>query len=303
MRLARISAASLVAALALGACGGGGDGAETTAGQATAGETAPSASPLALAASETKGVGSSRIDITSIVPAGPGQEPVTLAGEGAFDYASQQGRMTFDFGALLGSLGAGENETRAEILYDGTVVYLRIPLFSELFPGGKPWIKIDIAATAESQGLDLSQLTDASQADPTQVFAYLETASDVEEVGREEVRGEQTTHYRATLDLEAAAEAAPSELRERMQAGADQLRSAAGTTTMPIEVWIGDDGLVRRFVLRFSLAGTEPPAESETTMEFYDFGVEVSVEPPPASEVIELSELSEMLGGATQTTP
>jgi hypothetical protein len=40
-------------------------------------------------------------------------------------------------------------------------------------------------------------------------------------------------------------------------------------------------------------------------MEFFDYGTEVTVEPPPADEVVDLAELTGLLGGGDDgaTTP
>jgi len=298
MRLRSLAAtlSVLLAFLLLAGCGGGGDDeGETTA----AVTTAAADNAIAVAAEDTRGAGSSKVELTATVPVAPGQDPVELTGAGEFDYEARRGRLTFDFGALLGSLGAGDGATQAEILLDGSVAYLNLPLLTELLPGGKPWIKVDLDAAAASEGFDLGQLAQAGQNDPSQFFAYLTAADGVEEVGTETVRGEETTHYRATVDLERAAAQAPPELAEQIQKAVDQIRQTAGKTTVPVDVWIGDDGLIRRVTFDYSSAETEPPVESTITMELFDFGVDVTVEPPPADQVMDASELGGLLGGGS----
>ena len=114
-----------------------------------------------------------------------------------------------------------------------------------------------------------------------------------------------TTHLRATIDTSAAIEQSPAELR-------DQLRVYAETTglpaTYPMELWIDDDGLVRRLrtVLDVPLdpgapaegadAGDRPDAiTQETVLELFDFGVSVDLTRPEEGQTIDLAELIEQL--------
>ena len=53
--------------------------------------------------------------------------------------------------------------------------------------------------------------------------------------------------------------------------------------TAPVDVWIGDDGLVRRIRVE---EGSSP-----ATIEFYDFGVDVAVQAPPTDQVQDIDDL------------
>ena len=60
------------------------------------------------------------------------------------------------------------------------------------------------------------------------------------------------------------------------------------------DVWVGDDGLVRR--IRFS-----PGSDGERIVmqtELFDYGVDVHVEAPPPAEVIDFSDLAHGVVGA-----
>jgi len=89
-----------------------------------------------------------------------------------------------------------------------------------------------------------------------------DASSENERVGEEDVRGATTVHYRLTVDCDAA-------------------RLDCRTTT-PVGVWIGEDGVVRRIELEDD--------EGRATFEFFDFGAEVEIEPPPAADVIDEDE-------------
>ena len=74
-------------------------------------------------------------------------------------------------------------------------------------------------------------------------------------------------------------------------------------TEIPIDVWVDGDDLVRRMTLDYTakVAGsgwTTKTRASTVTMEFYDYGAEVDVQPPPADEVTNLAELTARRPGA-----
>jgi hypothetical protein len=92
---------------------------------------------------------------------------------------------------------------------------------------------------------------------PARLLATMRSATTREErIGEEEVRGESTVHHRLTVD--------------RTVTG---LRDGSGETV--VDIWLAD-GLLRRI-------SYEDRRERKTT-EFFDFGVDVDVEPPPLGD-------------------
>ena len=63
-------------------------------------------------------------------------------------------------------------------------------------------------------------------------------------------------------------------------------RCARGTRE--IDVWVDSDGLVRRIVTAESSPGAA--MEWQTTTEFFDFGLDAEIQPPPAAEVVDSEE-------------
>jgi hypothetical protein len=124
-----------------------------------------------------------------------------------------------------------------------------------------------------------------SGTDPSQSLDLLRAASsDFREVGEEEIRGVQTTHYEGTVDLEKVAEQVPEDARESYR----RLMEQSGQREIPMEVWIDEDGLTRRVHYEQTLGdGTT----MDLTQEYFDFGVEVDVEPPPDEDVLDISDL------------
>lgn len=279
MRFGRALAVSLAAVTALGA--------------SACGESAPATPRAAVvqAANKTSEAGSSRasfeLTMTGLAPA-----PLTMTGEGIFDSSERKGRMTMDLSEL--AAGTGQELGEIEVIIDEFVVYMRFPFLQELQPGLEPWVKFDIRELGKEQGFDLGQLSQLNQNDPSQALQYLRAASeDVEEVGKEEVRGVETTHYRMTIDLRKVVERAPEDQREQLRATIDQLIEASGIETMPTEVWIDEEGLARRIKLAYGAMELAPGQTGgmTMTMELFDFGVEVDIQPPPPEDVTDIREL------------
>jgi hypothetical protein len=205
----------------------------------------------------------------------------SMSGEGVF--SKRQGHLIMDL-RDLGGTGSALGE--AEIVFDKLVYYLKVPEGSGVpLPPGKTWFKLDLAKLGETQGLDLAQLTQLNQSDPSQALDFLAGASsDFHEVGSDEVRGEPTTHYAGTIDLDKVADNAPDDVAEQYR----KLAELSPTKTIPLDVWIGSDGLVRK--IRFEQA----PAEGSTMTieeELYDYGTSADVTIPPQSEVTDVTEL------------
>jgi hypothetical protein len=279
--------------LAAAACGGGAGG----------GGGALPFERVAAAAERTTGAGTARMELVQVMEA-DGEE-ATLTSTGEVDFARGAMRMEMDLSQVPGAdqLPSGQ---RMEMIYDGEVFYMRSPDPS-LTQG---WLKFDPAAM-EGMG-DAMQLNQLRRSDPTDVLQLLQGVSDeVEEVGEEEVRGVPTTRYRALVDLERAMADAPPDLQERMRGQFAQ----AGLDQVPTEVWIDEDGLLRRQVVEIDMSGFEPspgagqPAGAPAlgmmtmTLELFEFGVEVDISPPDGEEVIDVGEMMRQQQGGAPGVP
>jgi hypothetical protein len=240
-----------------------------------------------------------RFEITLALGAGG---PGAVAVSGSFDRDAGQAAVDVDLGGVLGGLAASVpgSDQPLQAVVDGTAVYLRVPGLEPL-TGTSGWVSADVAALA---GLDTTGLLGPGGGDPTAVLEMLRGVSDdLETVGTEEVRGVATTRYHATLDLGAALDgAAPGILGEMEAAFSDQLDAVR---SVPIDVWVGEDGIPRRLVL--SLAVDDPAGEEMTstmTVELFDLGEPVVIEVPPADEVSSLDSLvggmADLLGSAAR---
>ena len=296
-----LTLSAVVAALALAACGGGGSSASTqSAGEGAATTSAGSDAVLVSAASKATNAGSSKVDfvITTQIPGKDG--PVTLKGNGAFDYKAQQGKLTYDFSELFAATGQSAlgNEP-VQVILDKTTFYMKFALLSQLLPDAKPWIEFNLEKLGKLQGVDLGQLAQLNQGDPSGTLAYLTATGEVTKVGTEQVNGVSTTHYHAVVDLDKVVQQAPAADQAALQQSVDKLKEQLGTSTLPIDVWIGDDGLPARikYDVKVSVSGQE--SASVLQMDFTDWGVPVTVTPPPADQVTDITSLAALAGAGS----
>jgi len=331
----KIRAIALAAAIALvfAACGGSADDAnettttitdapaETTTTVAVIDETtttiatleATSTTSVAAPSSDAGAALSQAIDQTASLPSARYEGELTMKGivdptqtideftmgfSGAFS-DSGSFSMVMDLSSIaelagedLGGFGDlfGSMELR---VIDG-VGYMSMPLLT-MFTGYE-WIEFP-----EDESGELTQGFTAG-ANPTNPTDFLEAMRDADaevvEVGRELVRGEETTHYSATVDVAKLMEDAPPEEREEIEA---QI-GASGLDKLPFDVWIGDDGILRRY--EFMIDGTqvevaEGDGEFESmrmVMEVFDVGAEVVIEAPPADAIAPEDALGDLLG-------
>jgi LppX_LprAFG lipoprotein len=264
-----------VVLLALVAAACGSSGSSSTEGSPS---SAPAAQAVASAGQKSSDAGSARASFTATFT---GATSGTMTGEGEF--SQREGHLTLDMSDLGG--GAFGNGA-AELTFSDLVYYMKLPQGAGLpLPPGKEWFKIDLKEIGQTQGLDLEQLTQLSQSDPSQALDFLQGASDdFHAVGKEDVRGESTTHYAGTIDLNKVAENAPADLAEQYK----KLAELAPSPTVPMDVWIGDDGYTHKLRFEQKLA-----AGSSMTMEeeLYDWGTDVNVTVPPDDEVVDLTQL------------
>lgn len=233
---------------------------------------------------------------------------MTMTFQGAFDTEAQASRMTLDLGGLFEAAMAADPE--AEGMAD---------LFSSMFEdpmemitiGEQSWMKWGLLAMfgVEDKWLEGNADEAAATADfgfgtgsdsPTSLLDELADANaEVVEVGREDIRGVSTIHYRAELDTEAMAATMSPE--ERAEFESDM--GASPDASYVIDLWIDDEDLLHRFELVISGLEQADGAEFETmtmTYDLWDHGLDPGITPPPADQIITEDELGfsfEDLGG------
>ncbi len=144
---------------------------------------------------------------------------------------------------------------------------------SEAFGTGDKWLKIDLSDPNSLFGM-IGKATD-----PEVMFKAMESPKKLELIGSEDVDGVETNHYRITMD--------PSSYLEAMEfppAMAEMLPKELVT-----DMWVDADNLPRKFeqTVEVKAAGGGQATKSNTQGTYSDFGTDVEIEVPPASEVTE----------------
>jgi len=240
--------------------------------------------PVAAAASKTEQAGGSRMAIAVTVKA-LGQE-YTIRATGAFDHG--QGEMTMDLSDVAGAAGIdpGQVTMRYLIVEGSPVMYMHAPALMKAIAGGKDWVKLDLGAAASKLGVDTSSMFGSSSQNPAEVLGMLRAAGEVHPVGTATVNGEATTEYAGTIDLEKAAKLGGS-----TTASLKSLESLGVPASMPFEVWIGADGLVRKLHVDESMTVSGQSMSVSIVIDLSDYGTRVDVSAPPADEVADLAAL------------
>jgi hypothetical protein len=244
--------------------------------------------PVASAATKTADSSSARVAFVANMNM-EGVGGMSFSGTGIYDGASKSGALNMKFNmpsAVRAQLGA---DPTMEMIFngsDGLVLYMRSTLFDKELPAGS-WVKMDLEKLAKKEGVDLSALMNANQADPSQTLSMLAASSDAQVVNYDRVRGVLTTHYRLKVDLKRLAKQ-----NKALRKSLEQLMDVAGVDSYPAEAWIDDKGNVRRIKIDMSFNSPLGGAFTMTmTEELYDFGVKARIQPPPASQTVDMSAL------------
>jgi hypothetical protein len=258
---------------------------------ATPGDALPA---LLDAMQKTNGAGSARmaIDLTFTTP----QQTVHITGDVEYvmdptDPNSLRERMILNIPSL-GMMPGGKVEM---IVGKGQMLYVRAPMLASFIPATTPWIKLDPSTLPQGQG-GLGAATAA--ANPAALLAALKDALTVEEVGADTVDGADATHYRATVDIVKLLPLLARMTQEKptdaeMQKAKDQLEKA-GLRTLPIELWVDDDGYLKQMQLSPDLSKVAPehPGTSfSLTLTLSDIGGDISIDVPPPAQVTDISDL------------
>jgi len=225
---------------------------------------------------------SARVETTADLPGATAGTRRTTKGSGIVDFTTGNGEFTVD-AASLGIPGA----TSLQLDSVSSVFYIKG--LSALTGGLKPWIKLDLATLAKTAGAQSLNLFD-----PTANLNQLQgVTGTVRVVGKEKVRGTQTTHYAFNVDLLKAARLVAADKRAALQSAA----SSVANHTVAVELWADSQGRARKITQTIQVASGTISGQTKLTQEFYDFGIKVSVTAPPPDQVLDASALFGGAGG------
>lgn len=238
--------------------------------------------PVAQAAERTQEVPGMRIDMVMRTTS-EGHPPITVTGNGAYNGESKLAGITyhartssgarFEFDAVLGD----------------SDWYFRYPQLAGRIPGGKEWIRLHSLISPSDSS--------TSAENPEDSLRVLSAAGSVQRVGKAEVRKAQTTRYRATLTANGVLKALRDEGQDEM---AEVFEKVASQVVGPIkaEVFIDQQGMVRRMYTVTRVISNGTVVTSETHMDLFDFGAQPQIQVPDDSRVFDMTPMMEEKLGA-----
>jgi hypothetical protein len=253
--------------------------------------------PVSAAMTKTTKTGAARVNFSFSIssPKLAGGKSVQFHGQGIMDGPSAD--LSIDMGSLFGTLGgpSGMPSKLREIALQENGDYVFYVSFGGVpVLGGKSWIRVDMTQAYKKMGLNFNSLASPGAMDPSQLLAMLKGVGTVHKLGSATIGGVATTHYRATIDF--------GKLMKEKASGSpafQRLVTSSGLKTVPEDVWIDSQGLLRRLAIAFSLHIAGTPMRMHMTENLSDYGVNASVTAPPSSDVYDAtSSLSKGLGGA-----
>jgi hypothetical protein len=240
-------------------------------------------------AADATGAETSRVDFVYRAEDTETEKEFVFRSTGLFDYPGERGVMTTSDPLPF----FGEDFQLREIRLIGQTAYWRWALTGKTY-----WMK-QSPLRKSGDPAELLIPGPGTPTKPTDVLTRVLMASEGnEELGQEDIRGEQTTHYRARVNLEELVKQVPANERPP-----DELMQQFGGPVIPVDVWIDGESRLRKIVIsRPKIAEDDFSGPVLTrTVELYDYGVEVDVQ-PPEGELISEEEFMELTGDSVTVT-
>jgi hypothetical protein len=225
---------------------------------------------------------------------------VVGTGTGSFNLPKRAGKLTLNLN-LPGSLSAAGTLSVQEII-SGQKLYVKLPSqVASKLPGAKPWIEIDLDQLGHAAGIqNLTSLFGGSgSTNPGQFLQYLRATSSggVRKLGTGSVDGVQATHYRASIDLLRAPAAAPAAARASLRQSVSNLEKLTGLRTIPVDVWVDSQHLVRRVTMDYTLKVSGQSVRSQLRLDFLSYGPQPVPPVPSPGQVTSAGSLLSQLKG------
>jgi hypothetical protein len=260
--------------------------------------------PVAQAATTSTKAKGFQMNLAMKMTSGAVPQAINMSGHGSFTPAQKLGQMSLVMqlpGAAGQALGGGSLAFQ-EIL-DGTTIYMKMPaVITSKLPGGKPWLKIDLNELGSVGGLSsLGSLTNnPTTSDPAQMLDYLRAESGgIKQVGAATIHGVPTTEYKATIQLDKYPNLLPQAKRAAAQQAIQQLESMTKLHSIPINVWIDNQHLVRQIQFAFHTQASGQSIQAQMTMQLTHYGPQPAPTPPPADQVGDFTSLLRQAAAAS----
>ena len=217
------------------------------------------------------------------------KETIGLGIVGKGDFENNKWDLKFDAAKLLQSAGvAGSGEGNVQVLVDGKKIWINMPALQGMqLPGNAKWISLDLSKLP-------SQDTPEKGKAPT---------FEMTEVGSETVDGVSVRHLKSETTLRKLLDSVPAAQRKQLDSQINKNKDAneALDQKLPFELWLDNDDVLYRLKTGLSVEQDSLAIDIQLS----DFGSEVTITPPPASETFDGTQMLEGFAGqlGTGATP
>jgi hypothetical protein len=169
-----------------------------------------------------------------------------------------------------------------EVILDGELIYVRGRALEPHVPDGE-WLVTDLTSD-DPRAEPIIELVSGHN-DPAMSFYFLFGVTHVLGQSEDVVHEQRARHYTVQVDLEAAEDALPAELRSAFRTNVDAMREAGFRTNFQAEVWVAEDGLVH--FIRYAQEFDEQAGGGSmtATVDLFDFGLPLGLDLPPPEHV------------------
>ncbi|MDJ0954095.1 MAG: hypothetical protein QNJ81_10490 [Acidimicrobiia bacterium] len=261
---------------------------ETTSAPATTAAPAGDGNALLAAIAQSEGATSGRMEGAFVMTGAEGMPAGTEFRIGFSGEFAENGDSSFIMDlSEAANMAPGGEEIPAEfadlfgemeVRTVGDTAYLRFGMFAML------GVETEWVSMPASDADDTAASFGANPVNPADIMSsFGPGTNEIQDLGRETIRGVDTTHYQVIVDIEAMMAAADEEELEELEG----IGASFPTGTMPVDFWVGDDGNVYRFALSFdgTIDPESPFEQMEMVWEMFDYGAPISVTAPPEEDV------------------
>ena len=217
---------------------------------------------------------------------------LNLAGD--FNNVTKRSSLILDLSSLarsVGDTGASSQLFMGQEVSDSNaaspVFYLDVPFYTQSMPAAKAWLKFDFATLGREQGAGLQEIAELDGLDPRgQLDVLQETSTKFTNLGQDYIDNVPATHYQGDIDLQKVLNKLNGPAKSEI---AGLLKNSNGAA-VPYDVWIGDDGYIRRVSLQIpGSPGTQDLALGLIS-DFSNYGKPVYIDLPPTGQVSALTD-------------
>jgi len=228
------------------------------------------------------------IALTESVSAGT-SGTFSLNGTGSIDFTSDELQ-----GAMNGTIEG--QELNIQVIYLGGTDYESLPQIAQLAPG-KNWISLDLSSLVRGAGQ--SATTGLGGNPLAELQALAQQGNTVTDLGPSSVDGQSVEGYSVTYNLGLVQnEMRSANLPDWMRQAISQVNVSGGSERVYLN---GAGELVRLSLLLSENAKTAGVININDSVDFSDYGVPVSISPPPPDQVLTIQQFLQLAGQSTQT--